>query len=101
NSANTWHLTGTNAGDLGSAITYSNTQNLTGGTSADTFSFGASAGSVTGTINGGGGTGLLDYALKTSAVTVNLGAGTATAAGGVTDVENVTTGSGADVLAGN
>jgi hypothetical protein len=39
NQANTWNITGTNAGILDGAVTFTDVANLTGGTGADTFVF--------------------------------------------------------------
>jgi hypothetical protein len=49
--ANTWSITGTNAGQLNSLVTFQQVPNLTGGTGTDTFTF-ASGGLVTGVIDG-------------------------------------------------
>jgi hypothetical protein len=87
NVPSTWNITGTNAGHVG-GVAFSNVQNLTGGSSNDTFVFGNGQG-VTGTIDGGGGTNTLDYSAYTTAVTVNLVTGTATGTGGVVNIEDV------------
>jgi hypothetical protein len=96
---NIWQITSTNAGTLSSSITFSGFQNLTGGTSANSFVFSNGAG-VTGTINGGGSS-ILDYAAYTTGVTVDLSANTATGTGGVLNIQRLRGGSGNDSLTGN
>jgi len=73
---------------------------LKGGAGADLFSFLDGAG-ITGVVDGGGGVNVLDYSAWTSAVHVDLGAGTATATGGVVNVGHVIGGSGNDCLIGD
>src|SRR5262249_38305491 len=80
NATNTWTLNAVNGGIV-SGVTFTTFQNLTGGTGKDLFVFSAGK-SVSGAINGGGGVDWLDYALYTTAVTVNLATGTATGVGG-------------------
>ncbi|MEB3336632.1 MAG: filamentous hemagglutinin N-terminal domain-containing protein, partial [Leptolyngbyaceae bacterium] len=55
----TFNLTGANTGNLNGNFTFSNFQNLTGGIGNDTFAF-SSTGSVTGILDGGAGTDILD-----------------------------------------
>lgn len=71
NTVNTWNITGPNSGNLNGTFTFSSIENLVGGTLDDTFSVGVS-GSLSGSFNGGGGTNIVDFSLKTSPVTVNL-----------------------------
>jgi Ca2+-binding RTX toxin-like protein len=106
--ANTWEITGTNAGSVGN-VTFSAIPNLTGGGVSDTFQFQSGQG-VTGIVSGGSGFATLDYSQYGTGVTVNLLTGTATGTGGVTGIHNVTgsplndtiTGDNAgDVLSGN
>jgi RTX calcium-binding nonapeptide repeat (4 copies) len=108
NTANTWTITGANAGTVGN-VTFSAVWNLTGGTANDIFKFTGTA-HVSGMIDGGGGTNTLGYGGYSTGVTVNLGAGTATGTGGVTHTPNVngspfndsiTGGSGNNVINGN
>src|SRR5262249_27403096 len=83
NAGPTWAVTGANAGTA-AGLSFSAVQNLTGGTGADTFSFGAS-GSVSGVVDGGGGANTLDFHQRTTNVTVTLqatGPNKATATGG-------------------
>ena len=76
------------AGGVG-GINFTNVQNPTGGSGADTFTFGDGTG-VTGVINGGGGTNTLDYSFYRTGVTVNLPTRTATGTGVVLNIRNVT-----------
>ena len=99
NVANTWILSGVNAGTVGT-VAFSAVENLTGGTLNDLFKF-PDGGSVSGVVNGGGGTDTLGYGLRTTGVTVNLTAGTATATGGVANIQNVTGTPANDTITGN
>jgi uncharacterized repeat protein (TIGR01451 family) len=100
NVATTWQITAANAGTVGS-YTFSSFENLTGGTNSDTFKLSDGI-ALTGAINGGGGNNTLSYALYTTGVTVDLGAGTATnIGGGISNIQNVTGGSGNDSLTGD
>lgn len=80
NVANTWNITSGNAGTLNGSA-FHNIQNLTGGTSADSFAFNPS-GFMSGSVNGGGGTNTLDYSSRSSGIVVNLQLNSATAIGG-------------------
>jgi hypothetical protein len=80
-SPNQWSLKGTNGGTLSSLVTFTNVENLQGGTAADAFSVGLGA-SLSGRLNGGGGGDSLTYPAFTTPVTINLQLGTATAIGG-------------------
>jgi hypothetical protein len=104
----TWTLDSAGGGILaipGATITFSDMNNLTGGTGADAFEI-LPAGSLSGAINGGTGTGLnsLSYAQWTSNVSVNLAVTTvanATAIAGLTsNIQMVTGGAGNDSLRG-
>jgi hypothetical protein len=77
NVSNTWTISGANSGKVGS-VSFSNVQYLIGGALSDSFKL-QPLGSVTGTINGSGGTNTLDYSSRTTGVTVNLATGAATA----------------------
>ncbi len=66
----------------------------------DEFAFADGASLTSGLVSGGGGTDLLNYLVYTTALVVNLAAGTATGTGGVTGVEYVVGGSGNDTLIG-
>jgi Ca2+-binding RTX toxin-like protein len=101
NVAQTWSITGVNAGTVGSFI-FTGVENLTGGTNVDTFKF-SNGMSLTGKVDGGiGGAGdWLDFSADTAALTVNLATGVASNTGGVANVRNVIGGSGVDTLTGN
>jgi hypothetical protein len=88
NVTNTWSLTGANGGTV-SNVTFSGISNLVGGSGNDTFKFNV-AGSVSGTIDGGGGTNSLNYATYGGTVTVNLQTGAATTTGGMLNIGSVT-----------
>jgi len=100
--ASIWNITGNDAGTLTDTggIDFSSVENLTGGTDTDDFVFGDGIG-VTVAIDGGGGTNTLDYSADTSGVVVDLGAGTATGTGSVSNIRNVTGGFGDDDITGD
>ncbi len=84
NYVNLWDITGTNSGVVTSPYTTTNFQgiaNLQGGSLNDTFRF-ESAGSVSGNVNGQGGTNTLDYSTRSTAITTNLFSNTSTSIGG-------------------
>jgi hypothetical protein len=93
-SANVWNITGANAGNVNGAIAFSGIANLTGGQLADAFKFGPD-GSVSGTVNGKGGSNTLDYSGDGGApVLVNLQTGAATringgGAGGESNIQTL------------
>jgi hypothetical protein len=98
----TWTITGANSGTIG-PIRFSHIQNLVGGSASDVFMF-APGGSLSGSLNGGGGGDWLDYSglPATTSVTVNLVTGAATGVvGGVSNIANVRGGPGNDTLRGN
>jgi hypothetical protein len=102
NQASTWNITGANSGKLG-PISFSNIENLVGGSASDVFKVGPK-GSLSGSLNGGGGGDWLDYSAFPvgSSVTVNLVTGAATGvAGGVRNIQNVRGGAGNNTLTGN
>jgi autotransporter-associated beta strand protein len=90
--ANTWSITGTNAGTVG-AVSFSGFANLTGGSGNDSFAF-HSGGSITGNLSGGLGYNTLDDSQYGSAVTVNLATKTATAIGGTFTIIHAFVGTG-------
>jgi hypothetical protein len=109
--ANTWILTGQNAGTLSSAllvdtVTFSGASNLHGGNGADTFVFADGAG-VDGIIDGGGGTNTLNYSGYSTSVLVDLQTGFATGVGqSIANIQNVSGGTGGgagvyNILVGN
>lgn len=75
--ANAWTLAGANAGTLNGG-SFGSFANLTGGTSSDTFTIKSGA-SLSGQLDGRGGTNTLDYSLFGSPVSVNLATQTANA----------------------
>ncbi len=92
-------VTGLNQGTL-PGLTFRNIENLIGNNQNDTFLF-ADGARVTGRIDGGGGNNTLNYFRYTTDVTANLTLGRATGASAIAHINNVTGGSGNDVLVGN
>lgn len=109
NQANTFTVTGTNAGtlDFATDLQFAALENLKGNAGADVFKVGpflagGTLPSLAGTVDGEGGTNTLDYSSSTIlGVTVNLFGGTAASLGGVSDVQNVTGTAFDDILIGN
>ncbi|MBD2744473.1 filamentous hemagglutinin N-terminal domain-containing protein [Coleofasciculus sp. FACHB-1120] len=85
NTKNTWNLTSNDSGDV-NGVTFSNFQNLTGGTANDTFKF-SDAVNITGIVDGGAGFDDLDYTAYTTPFVVDLQAGTATGTGGIKNID--------------
>ncbi len=103
NAANTWNIVTSDRGNVNGTFTFASFENLTGGTNIDMFVFSNSFG-VSGSINGGGGTGknALNYSAYTSSVQVNLTTSSATnVAGGVSGIADVYGGAADDMLIGN
>ena len=72
NQAETWNITGSNAGNVSGLVgSFTNIRNLAGGSGADDFVF-AAAGALTGAIDGGAGSDTLDFSAKTTAQNVTL-----------------------------
>lgn len=97
-------VTGTGSGSIGT-LNFSSFENLLGSSGDDSFAFGPS-GTLSGTVNGGTGTDVIDYSLFGTGVSVNLSTGSATAVsggslGGISQIENATGGSGNDALTGS
>ncbi|MBV1961539.1 MAG: filamentous hemagglutinin N-terminal domain-containing protein, partial [Immundisolibacteraceae bacterium] len=86
---NIWNITGGGIGDV-AGTNFTGIENLTGGSNSDDFQF-ATGSSVSGTIDGGGGTDTLDYNTDNFgiAVTVDLANLTATGTGGIANIEAV------------
>ena len=84
NEATSWTISGTNSGSLSYDIfgseSFTNIGSLVGGSDNDNFHFNAGK-SVSGFVNGGGGTDALDYSAYTSKVSVNLNSQPATGIG--------------------
>ncbi len=77
NANSTWNITGNNSGNVG-GISFTDVNTLTGGTKNDTFLFANTAADITGAIDGGPGSNVLNYSLFSGIVTVNLAAGPST-----------------------
>jgi PKD domain len=77
---NTWSITGANSGTVG-AYSFAGFANLIGGSGNDTFKI-LVGGSLSGSLDGQGGTNTIDDSSFGSPVTVNLQSATATAIGG-------------------
>jgi Ca2+-binding RTX toxin-like protein len=95
---NTWEITALDAGAL-NAQKFESIENLIGGEGQDTFALADGAG-VAGLIDGGNGINALDYSAHTSDVTVNLADDTATGAGKISNIQDLTGGAGNDTLVG-
>ncbi|HEX5216215.1 MAG TPA: OmpA family protein, partial [Vicinamibacterales bacterium] len=93
-----WRFTGQGSGNAG-GTRFTGIEDVQGGADEDTFGFDDAA-DFAGTVDGGGGTDSLDYAGWTSAVTVDLATGTATALLGFSGIEDVKGGEAADTLKG-
>jgi hypothetical protein len=110
NLANLWQITCPNSGtvDAGMSfqsepinVSFSGVSSLVGGGGNDTFQVGT-AGSLGGSINGGGGATTLDYSQYVGNVTVDLPLGVATAiAGGISNIINLNGSQGDDILVGD
>lgn len=99
-------LSGTASG--AGSDTFSNIENLIGGSGADSLTGDTGNNVITGnagndTIDGGSGTDTVDYSDETTAITVDLSSGSATGAGTdtISNIEDVVTGSGDDTLTGS
>jgi acrosin len=71
NLSNTWTLTSANAGDINGIFTFSNVENLVGGSQDDTFAFQPGA-SVSGQIDGQAGHDILDFSATATARAMTL-----------------------------
>jgi autotransporter-associated beta strand protein len=99
--ANTWQLSGANAGTLDGQISFASIQNLTGGASSDAFHF-QTGGSLSGQIDGGGGSNTLDYSAYQGDILVDLLLDTASLVGqGVFNLANVIGSQGNDLIVGD
>lgn len=96
--ANTFNLTGVNAGFV-AGVSFGGVENLSGGNSTDIFRF-TNGAAVTGEINGGGGSDTLDFANVSTPVTVNLATTAATNLSRFLNVETVVAGTASDTLIG-
>jgi hypothetical protein len=101
---NLWLINGADKGSVGT-FQFTGIETLLGTTGVDTFRFTA-AGSLSGLIDGFGGGDWLDYSQRTTAVTVNLTAGSATSVAGgavnhVSRIQHVMGSAGNNTLTGN
>ena len=86
NASATWTINGANGGTLSTGFTFANFENLTGGSASDSFVL--SGGTVSGAINGGGGSDTLSGSTTYSISGPN--AGTATGVASFTGIETLT-----------
>jgi Ca2+-binding RTX toxin-like protein len=94
-----WVINGFNSGSVNTS-TFSSFENLTGSGLSDTFSF-VPGGSITGNLDGGGGSNTLDYSGEFGPVSVNLETHTASDIGGTfINIGNVVGGFSFDTLTG-
>jgi hypothetical protein len=105
NTSTIWQLTGGNAVSLPGSLSFTSVQNLLGGTANDTFQF-QTGGSLSGTLNGGGGTNTLDYSAYVGDIVVDLLLGAATGVNGganysESNIQNVTGSQGNDLIVGD
>jgi len=101
NTANTWTIVGADTGNLNGAIAFTNIQNLTGGSNADTFVFSNNSADLSGIVNGNTGNDSLNYTAYTNDVTLDLANNSATGTGGIASIEAVIGGSGNNTLIGD
>lgn len=100
NQNNSWNITGNNAGKV-NTLMFSGIENLTGNAKNDSFAL-ANGKGTTGRIDGGAGRNALNYAASTTAVNVDLEAGTASnIGGGIGNIRDVLGGVAGDVLMGD
>lgn len=85
---NTWNITGINSGDINQAFFFYSIENLTGGNATDRFVFNDGM-KVTGVVDGGGGTDILDYENWKTGIAVDLENNKATGTGGIKNIEIV------------
>jgi acrosin len=97
----TTRLNGNDGDDIMVICSTGGATSLVGGTGNDEFVFAPGAVLTGGTIDGGNGTDLLNYAAYTTGVSVSLLAGTATGTDGIRGINNVVGGSGNDSLIGD
>jgi hypothetical protein len=102
---NSWVISGADSGTLDGVVSFSGFARLIGGAAGDTFGF-QQAGTISGIIDGAGGTNALDYSQRTGATVVDLALNLASAvnnglAGSVFHIANVTGGAGDSLLVGD
>lgn len=98
NGSNTWNITAPNTGTVGT-LTFASFENITGGSSDDTFSF-ATGALIKGKLDGGLGIDTLDYGNSSTVIQVNLQMKTATGMAGWLGLERFLGGTGTDRLIG-
>ena len=100
--ANTWNITVANSGTVDTiGGTFSNMENLTGGTGTDDFILAASAtgAGLTGSIDGGAGLNSITHLDGVNSWSITSdGGGTVTRTGGFSNIANLTGGSGVDTF---
>jgi acrosin len=94
-------ISGTNAGSVAGSFNFIGIAALTGTSANDTFTFTANGAKLTGVLTGGVGNNTLSYSGYAGSVRVNLAAGSATGTAGVFNIQNITGGSGNDILLGS
>jgi Ca2+-binding RTX toxin-like protein len=97
NSSNTWNITASNKGNIAGIGSFTDVENLTGGTNNDAFVFDDGA-AVAGIIDGNGGVNRLDFSAYVASVGVDLHGGIATGTAGITDIDSVVGGMNSDTL---
>jgi Ca2+-binding RTX toxin-like protein len=98
NSPETWDIVGNDEINV-FGMEFESFENLTGGTADDTFEFSDGAG-VTGLIDGGDGSNILDYSAYTTKITVDLENLTATGCGGFANISQIIGGTISDDIIG-
>jgi streptogramin lyase len=109
--SNVWQIGGSNLGTLDETVSFSDVTTLLGGAGDDSFQF-HNGGSLSGALDGGGGTNTLDLSQYTGNVAVNLRLHTATVydhafakpllvLAAVSNIENVMGSQGSDLLVGD
>jgi Ca2+-binding RTX toxin-like protein len=86
NTSNLWKITQFNVGTLDTTFAFSGVENITGGTANDRFRF-FNGKSISGNIDGGDGTDILDYENYSTKVKVNATTHFATGTGGIDNIE--------------
>jgi Ca2+-binding RTX toxin-like protein len=99
NMVSTWNIQGANEGEIPAIVEFIDIENLIGGTLQDSFEFDDGA-YVTGTIDGGDGSNVLDYSAYTTAVTVNLELNQATGCSEFANIDKLFGGTASDLLIG-
>jgi Ca2+-binding RTX toxin-like protein len=96
---NVWHITAPDAGDINAIFFFSSFERLVGGLNTDTFQI-TPPGSISGSIDGGGGYDTLDLSALPGPVQVNLATMTATAIANFANLELFLGSAASDTLLG-